>query len=166
MLTLWSEFTCPANQHTEITIKNIKSSHTFDSAPHEFLNKRVSTAMFDNHIILLFWLLNKPLALFVLSLYSILSPQWIIGFFILLTNKSENLIIGNQFELIRIQFLSKVMKSLYVICVCLGFFLCSSSVGQDSSALHYCCFGTSVGDKRSREVQSKGSVQLLCYTSA
>ena len=48
----WSEFACPANQHTKTTIKKIKPTNL--CAPRALL-KNVS-AIFGNHTILLFWL--------------------------------------------------------------------------------------------------------------
>ena len=59
MLTTWSQFVCPANQHPKSTAKKKKPTNL--CVPREFLNNNNNnkiSGMFDNCTILLCWLEN------------------------------------------------------------------------------------------------------------
>ena len=94
VISMWSEFACSTNQHSESIIK-IKSPQTLAHLVNFSKNMSV---MFDNHTIALFSLENKRTFL-ILSLcdlrfllcsldLDVLGAQRIIGFFILITHKS------------------------------------------------------------------------------
>ena len=88
---MWSELSCPANQHPKSTIKK-KSPQTF---AHLVNSSQNVSFMFDNHTILLFWLqktvrllsLRDLRFLFCSRDLDALYAQMIMGFFSLITHK-------------------------------------------------------------------------------
>ena len=87
---MWSELSCPANQHPKSTIKK-KSPRTF---AHLVNSSQNVSFMFDNHTILLFWLqktvrllsLRDLRFLFCSRDLDALYAQMIMGFFSLITH--------------------------------------------------------------------------------